>query len=189
MTQPKQPKQPIRNPVLLALLASRTVEVGECFEWVGTVGATGYPVKRFMGHHMTVRRMAYCLHHALTPADIEGLTVWAKCNNRRCIGPNCMVLGLRGEMQRTLGSDGRMAPTPARIAILTKTRRARSKLPEGMDTAKAIRARRAAGESKDVLAQEYGISKKTVNDILAMRTWAETISGASVFGQLLRRAA
>ena len=189
MTQPKQPKQPIRNPVWLALLASRTVEVGECCEWVGTVGATGYPVKRFMGHHMTVRRMAYCLHHGLTPDDIEGLTVWAKCNNRRCVSPHCMVLGLRGEMQRTLGSDGRMAPTPARIAILTKTRRARSKLPEGMDTAKAIRARRAAGESKDVLAQEYGISKKTVNDILAMRTWAETLARASVFGQLLRRAA
>lgn len=34
-----------------------------------------------------------------------------------------------------------------------------------------IRQRRRQGESSEILAKEYGISKKSINDIIARRTW------------------
>lgn len=176
----------ITNAELLSLLASRTDEVGYCYEWNAGINSAGHPVMRYQGCYPVARRVAYCLHSGLTLADIKGLTVWATCGSRRCISPHCWSIGTRGQMLSAMAADGRMKGNPARAAQVTRMRRSKSNLVGGIDGARQIRERVAAGERRADLAREYGVCESSVDGIVNGRTWREHVAGSSVFNQLFK---
>jgi hypothetical protein len=184
-------------PVDVAALArrfwSKVDKGGDCWVWTASLDRKGYGQiaitangsKRPRGAH----RVAWELTHGPIPS---GLCVCHRCDNPRCVRPDHLFLGTVGDNNRDMWRKGRGNPngfTPSSRAL------ALERLPRGdnhysrknpervlrgerngnailtPDIVRALRQRRASGESLRVLAAEYGVSEPTVSAIATRRLW------------------
>jgi hypothetical protein len=64
-----------------------------CYIWLGAV-VNGYGCLRYRGGHQQAHRLAWALKHGPIP---KGLILCHRCNVRRCVNPDHLVLGTRAD--------------------------------------------------------------------------------------------
>lgn len=136
-----------------------------CWEWVGSkrngygriiVGSRTDGTRKSMSAH----RVSYELKHGEIP---EGMEVCHKCDNPCCVNPDHLFLGTRQD-----NIDDR--ERKGRNVTFTGEEQPRSKL-----TKKAVKdarwERAYKGTSYQMLADRYGVSKKTMQNAIKGVTW------------------
>ena len=133
----------------------------ECWEWQGgTDGGKGYgrirwgsPRKIRVGAH----RVSWELHHGPIP---DGMLVCHTCDNKPCVNPAHLFLGTNQDNLRDAAHKGRMARGEHQSS---------SKLtePEVLE----IYRRYWWGDSRNVLAQEFGVSRASIWNIGTGKCW------------------
>jgi hypothetical protein len=133
-----------------------------CWLWTDTLTDKGYGKisvktngkwKPDLAH-----RVSYELHYGSIPS---GLHVCHQCDNPQCVRPDHLFLGTNDDnIQDKMNKGRQMRGTKAKAAKMTE------------DQVLEIRQRFAAGGiTKVALAQEYGIGKPAMGDILNRVTW------------------
>lgn len=147
------------------LMRNTSLELSGCWEWQGstrngygriTVGSRTDGTRKTVSTH----RLAYELHYGEIP---EGMEVCHKCDNRRCVNPYHLFVGTRQDNIDDREQKGR------NITFVGEEQ-PRSKL-----TKKAVKdarwERAYKGTSFQMLADRYGVSKKTMMNAIKGVTW------------------
>lgn len=139
-------------------------EQSGCWEWQGsTRGGYGRIIvgsrKNGTRRSESAHRLSYILNNGAIP---EGMEVCHKCDNRCCINPDHLFLGTRQDNIDDREAKGRNNPPVGEEngnAKLTK-----------LDVLEIIE-KRERGLSFQRIANEYGVSKKTVQNAVSGKTW------------------
>lgn len=121
-----------------------------CWEWTGSVNWAGYGHFDFHSIRSAHRFSYYIFKGELS----EGMEVCHSCDNPKCVNPAHLWLGTRSENIRDAAIKGRtntVRLSPADV--------------------RTIRELHDSGAPTDDIAQRYGMSKDTVQDIVSRRTW------------------
>lgn len=157
----------------LETLMARTVEVGDCREWLG-YSANGVPQVSHAGKMTTVRRLMF----ELQGKDVEGYYIAPKCGNSKCVHPaHIIARTIRAHhkfMSKCGDPNGLM-----RIINLQKAAKARRKLTDEQ----VIQIRSDPRPSRAVAA-EHGVSKDLVCRIRAGK--AHRAVSANPFAGLMK---
>jgi len=129
----------------------------ECWEWYGAVLKSGYGTMKVNGSTERAHRIGYWLRHGEIPDD---LFVLHHCDNRRCVNPSHLYLGDHVDNRQDAVERDRTAQGEEN---------GRVKLTE--DDVREIK-RRGEDELQRDLADEFGISQSSVNDIINGHTWS-----------------
>lgn len=125
----------------------------------------GYSYISIMGGQIKAHRAAYAAAHGEIP---DGYVVRHKCDNRRCMNPEHLVLGTHLDNMADMKSRGRSnAGKP-----LLPNQGGRNKMAK-LDEASviAIRNRAESGETHTSIAIAYGLSIRHVGNIVARNRW------------------
>lgn len=79
--------------------------------------------KRHPFNRLTLKshRIAYCVHHGIDIAEIDGLLIRHKCDNPRCINPDHLETGTQSDNMQDMVSRNRSAKgVKSGKAVLTK---------------------------------------------------------------------
>lgn len=137
-------------------------KTNDCWEWVGYVSPSGYGI---CGHTKTKSRVETFAHRyswMLAYGEIpQSMFVCHKCDNRKCVRPDHLFLGTAEENAYDMVSKGRNAyGERASSAKLTDER------------VRAIRQEYLSGKVGCLsLAKKYGVSKRTIQNIVHGDTW------------------
>jgi len=173
-----------KHPLTIEDIEARCKSVGDCLEWQGPYSTNGYPIithgKKLKAH---LRKVAFNLRCGNADDDnsIEvgrGLKLIMTCNNRRCLAGEHMRLLPESMVQKKAADRGAYSTPSRRAAVTAGVRSKRTNLKLTMDKAREIRA---DPRPQHVKAKVYGVSLSLVGRIERHQTWAETMSGASVF--------
>lgn len=142
----------------LETLLARTVEVGECNEWLGYI-ANAVPQVSHGGKVVTVRRLMF----ELQGKDVEGYYIAPKCGNPRCVNPDHAIARTRKAhhklMSRNVDHGGLL-----RIIKLQQAARGRRKL-----TDEQVQQIRNDPRPSRAVASDHGVSNALVCLIRAGR--------------------
>jgi len=163
------------NPRVFARLRRRAaVTPNGCWEWCGALHTTGYgwtadPDLRRPNY---AHRVMFKAARGPIPA---GLWVLHRCDNRRCINPDHFFLGTRGDNSADMVAKGRQY-RGARHWTRTHPERVMRGETHVMAVLSAsdvdeIRRRRKAGEALRSLADEFGVSDRTISRIARGTRW------------------
>lgn len=171
------------NHLSLAALLANADEVGDCLEWRGPYAGRGRvtPIaRRYVegrSENLSVIRLVWEQTEGPIP---QGRIVYRDCCNHRCI--RCLKCGKRGDVQRHRAKMGLAAHSPAALAALTRTARARPTTKNTLEQARQARLLVAQGLSDAEVSQRTGIHEDVVADIRRGKAWREdAFAGASVF--------
>lgn len=141
----------------------RHVRKGDgCWEWQSARGGNGYGSFGLTRERMTpAHRFSWELHYGPIP---DGLFVCHHCDNRLCVRPDHLFLGTHGDNMADMVRKGRHRNKP-----MVGVANPKAKLTE--DDVRAIRTRRAAGETCRVLAAEFGVSTPLISYIVKRKQW------------------
>lgn len=167
------PPEQMKRWTLIEIRDRCRVTLTDCWEWKFS-GPVKDHVRRFKqvkhaGKPETVRQVAYMLMYGKRPPEGFKLSP-AKCLNPYCNNPmHCRPVT---ESEKCLiGSRRGTFATPKRAAAIARAKQAANgKLPEGMETARRIRA--TTGPAT-VHAPKYGISVSLFNRIRRGEAWKE----------------
>lgn len=156
---------------------SRSVEVGECWEWQGAVHSRSVsPFMKWRGQVLNVRR-ALAIDEG---RSVSGRCVTMCCGNRLCVNPAHLQLLFRSALSsrtaKTLNYQ-----SPARVARISASLRASGRLKLTPEAAADIRRQHADGVPGPEIAAQYGVNKATVASIVRGATWRDY---SSPFSQL-----
>ena len=138
-------------------------DVQRCMECRGKM-ASKYGRVRFNGRSMFAHRLVYAWANGVPLQSLAGLVVRHDCDNPACINPEHLTLGTQAE----------------NIADCIARGRARHRTPRGEDhfrsrltdaAVQRIRVLLAGGKSSGEVARLFGVSKETIKDVKARRTW------------------
>lgn len=139
------------------VFARTRVNAKGCFVWSGAVNSNGYPQIRLEGRTTYVHRLVCERVHG----PLGRQYVLHSCDDPACINPNHLRPGTQAENMADARARGRVARGSALGRSALDAERVR-----------AIRARRARGESPVTIGASYGVSRQTVADIVSGRTWS-----------------
>lgn len=143
----------------------RRIEPGlsesECWPWLGAIGgrksSTGIGYGKFtvQGRQYDAHRVSWELHNKRSVPD--GMHILHTCDNPLCVNPRHLSTGTNednvadmvGKRRHTYGERNPMS-------ILTE---------------EAILDIRSSNLNPDALASKYGVSRATINKVLARRSW------------------
>lgn len=93
------------------LVPAKTAENAQtgCWDWVGFKSRDGYGIVHSKGKLLKAHRLAYCEANNKTLADIKGLVVRHKCDNRKCLNPDHLELGTSVDNTKDRHERGRDA--------------------------------------------------------------------------------
>jgi len=136
-----------------------------CWPWKGAKNTGGYgKLSTFYkenGKRRTRNDTASRLGYALFNGDIPpGMYVCHRCDNRHCVNPKHLFLGTAKENSEDMVAKGRQH---------RGARRPASKL--DWPKVDAIRAAYEAGTSSYALAEQYGVSRPLINQIVRFKAW------------------
>jgi hypothetical protein len=129
-----------------------------CWLWMSCRNRQGYgQINVGNKKRVEAHRVAYELTYGPIP---DGKVVRHKCDNPRCCRPDHLLLGTYRDNAQDAIERGQM-PSGERHgnAYLTA------------EKVNQIRNRVASGEKQIELADSFGVSKMTINDIIRGRTW------------------
>ena len=140
-----------------------------CWEWIGYRTPYGYGSFGAGGRQrgaVFAHRFAYELINGPVP---NGLCVLHRCDNPPCVRPDHLFLGTKKDNTQDMMEKKRHGVYTHPEHIRRGERHHRCRLTEGK--VRGIRLRVTAGESRETLALEHGVSRATIDDIVNRRTW------------------
>lgn len=156
------------NVALLLFRIAEKLVVAEsgCWEWTGYRNREGYAMASSGGSRTElVHRIVYRLCVGDLPT---GVCVCHRCDNPPCVNPAHLFLGTHRDNMRDAATKQRLRPRDSR-----GEKNPGAKLTE--DDVRQIRAKAAAGEGTPgiqmQLANEFGVSTKTIALIIKRVTW------------------
>ena len=135
-----------------------TADDSRCWEWQGyrNVARGGYGSVYFNGKDRPAHAVAYALVHGHLPAD-QGLH---SCDNPPCVNPK----HIRNGTDKDNSADKVARNRQAKGQMLPQTKL-------NPDKVREIRSRRAAGETCDALAKEFGVWPGIISAVALRQTW------------------
>ncbi|GJM43474.1 MAG: hypothetical protein DHS20C21_03160 [Gemmatimonadota bacterium] len=131
-----------------------------CKEWIGPRDRQGYGHLNLKGKSYRAHRWIYERWHGPLP---QGLVVRHLCHNPSCVNLEHLAHGSQKENLDDSRAIGRMNDQVG-------SNNGFSKLDE--EKVQLIRARSEAGERVVDLARSFGVSRKTIRDVLDRRRWS-----------------
>jgi len=129
----------------------RVNKTDDCWLWTGVIGTHGYGVVFISKRPKAIFNLAHRVSWELSASKItEGMQVLHKCDVRACVNPDHLFLGTQKD----------------NIKDMMKKRRGPGKL-----TDEQIAQIRSSTMPSRTLAPFFGISKTTILDIRAGKTW------------------
>lgn len=132
----------------------------ECWEWTASLkngyGEIWYIDKRWYAHRLS------CV---LDGGDLVGdQCVLHRCDNRKCVRPDHLFVGTKGDNNRDTASKGRNrgGSEPGEACGASKLNN---------DQVLMIRAAYDDGLSQRKIARQFGVGRSTVEAIVRRRTW------------------
>jgi hypothetical protein len=144
-----------------------------CWHWRGSM-KYGLPQASIGGNCVSVRRWVYAQG---SPIVRKRTMIVPKCGHRDCVSPSCAV-GKEGvNFSRWLVDQGYLHTPAHRQAIREASRSSRI---AKLNPAKAVEiAKRVlAGEDRDRIAGEFGITRNHVNKVARGENWTEFVANA-----------
>lgn len=150
---------------------SKVEKTDGCWLWHGAHQSNGYGSVTFRGRRTSAHRQAWELANGASVPT--GMCVMHSCDNRSCCRPSHLSVGTTHDNVTDCLSKGRFNQT----ALARGEEQGLHKLTkvQVLD----IRRRSADGERSRVLASEHGVSKATVNRIVARQAWAWLLADGS----------
>jgi HNH endonuclease len=138
-------------------------EPSGCWLWTRyrTRKGYGYGLARSGGSHVLVHREVYRLSHGGTALP-PGMCVCHRCDRPPCINPAHLFLGTQADNAADRDAKGRSV-------YMRGERHGSARLTEAQ--VRSIRAERCGRTLLRVLAERYGVSESTINDVISCRTW------------------
>jgi transcriptional regulator with PAS, ATPase and Fis domain len=134
-----------------------------CTNWTGSIFVrTGYGkisvggVQSFLAH-----RLSYAIRHGAE--SISGLDVLHKCDNPRCVNPDHLMAGTHTDNMRDCIQKGRGNRQKGEDAHKSKLRE--------FEVLEIRESYSSGGVSIKRLADEYGVHKSTVFEIIKRKIW------------------
>lgn len=137
---------------------SKVEKTDGCWIWRACLNNMGYGQVRARGIAHLAHRVSWELANGSIP---DGLLVLHRCDNPPCVNPKHLSLGTARDNSDDRETKGRGRPPRGERcarAVLT------------IEKVRAIRAR--AAEDRGVLAAEFGVGRRTINQIIARVRWA-----------------
>lgn len=132
----------------------------DCWVWTGAVNEHGYGVMRPEGRRNGPTVKAHRVSVILDGRDPVGLCVLHSCDNPPCVNPRHLDLGTKADNTHDMLAKRRG---------LVGQRNGQAKLTDAQ--ASEIRRRRNAGERRDRLAAEFGVSGAAITRIANGEGW------------------
>lgn len=137
--------------------------MSDCIEFQGCILPNGYGQKVWQGKQRGAHRVAYCVHHGIDIAAIDGQVIRHNCDNRACVNPEHLELGSQRDNIQDRVDRGRSA---------VGERHGRHRVTA--EIVRQIRQRCIPGSKENgqsALAREFGISQMQVWAIVSRKTW------------------
>jgi len=125
-----------------------------CWEWKWTSHSNGYGRCRINGRTVYAHRVAYAFWIGPIP---EGLDVLHRCDNPRCVNPQHLFLGTAVDNALDMVAKGRNNGFKKLNA-------------EKVRIIKQVMSRQKLGDQL-ALAHQFGVSPRTIRNIMAGDTW------------------
>ena len=135
---------------------SKVDKTESCWLWTASRNPDGYGQFQLNGRAVGAHKIAWLLTNHIIP---DGHVIRHKCRNKHCVNPEHLETGTQAENMADKIRDG----TSNR-----GIKHPKAKLTE--EQVRQIRAR--AGESRTVLAEEYGVHIMTISHIILRKRWA-----------------
>lgn len=134
-----------------------------CWLWIGAQNSDGYGNFHDYGtHSIKAHRFAY---ERLVGPIPQGLSVCHHCDIRNCVRPEHFFLGTQRDNMRDCQQKGRYSHDTGQLG----SRHHHSKLTES--DVRQIRLFRSAGETFLAIANRFGVSDSTIQNIFNGHTW------------------
>lgn len=125
----------------------------DCLIKEGATVKGGYVKQSYQGRASLAHRVAYCVHHGLTLADIDGQVVLHSCDNPPCVNPGHLSLGTASDNMRDMVAKRRERGPKRRKLTVEQAREV------------------LASKEPYVLGKKYGASKQVVGALLRGETY------------------
>jgi hypothetical protein len=142
------------NDHTLQRLESKIDKSGDCWLWTGAILPSGYGLINIKQQQYYVHRLIYMLYNGTIP---DGMSIRHKCRGK-CVNPEHLEIGTRSENMKDKIRDG------------TDNRGERN-LAAKLTAEKVLEIRSRSNELESDLAKEFGVSIKTINQIIRRETW------------------
>jgi hypothetical protein len=130
-----------------------TADPKACIFWKNSKGTGGYGRVWFAGRLWSTSRLSYTLTYGPVQDDVF---VLHKCDTPSCVNPHHLFLGTHDQNMADMAAKRRAASARNRHAVLAP------------DQVKEIRK---IGSSAVTRADEYGVTRQAIRDILHRRRW------------------
>lgn len=132
-----------------------------CWPWMGKSDPNGYGYFEAEGYR-GAHRVSYFLAYGAIP---DGMFVCHRCDNPPCVNPGHLFLGTQADNMSDMWRKGRGAsPFHARpLAKLTE------------EDVREIRRVVRSGVPQSEMAAKYGVSRPTISNLIARKTWAHVV--------------
>jgi hypothetical protein len=142
---------------------------GECWLWQASTDECGYGQMNIAGRLTRAHRIAWTIMRGPIP---DGLYVCHNCpggDDPRCVNPAHLFLGTAKENSRDMVAKGRHVVVGKRTTGRCGEDHHGAKLTA--QRVREIRAASAEGVSGCALSRQYGVSERTIRDVLKKRYW------------------
>ena len=150
--------------------------LNRCWEWEGARLVGGYGQTKFKRRTFPAHRVSFSLINGFFP--VAGIHVLHRCDNPRCVNPDHLFTGTAADNVRDKQRKGRCnSPTGSRHGAKTKpgyAKRAVNKSYSEVSESTVVDLRlyyATGGFLQKRLAEMFGLSGRTVRNILARKTW------------------
>jgi len=130
-----------------------------CWEWQGQVGRNFYGVMEIGCLTIRPHRFSFVIFNGREPEHC----VCHHCDNRRCVNPDHFFDGTYRDNRRDCVRKNRHSPPKGELNHKAKLTEAN------------VREIRASKERTIVLAQKFGVSPESIQNVMAGRTWSHLL--------------
>lgn len=122
-----------------------------CWEWTGELSCSGHGRFKARRRRLQAHRVAYIIEHGPIP---RGMVVCHQCDNPPCVNPAHLFLVAAADSMADAMRNGRRRGTTL-----------------GPEAVREIRLAPDTVEARKALAAKFGVSPKTIRDVMDRLTW------------------
>ncbi|MDD4280094.1 MAG: HNH endonuclease [Candidatus Sumerlaeales bacterium] len=134
-----------------------------CWEWLGCKNMGGYGMIRVDGRLHQAHRISYALYNGEIP---DGMCICHRCDNPGCVNPTHLFLGTKLDNAKDRERKGRGVHN---FSHGCGDKSSRAKLT--WNQVNKIREKWENGATQASLAEEFEVTRPTINQIVHYRTW------------------